>query len=212
MLFRSVETITVTPGVAQGISITRASAGASSGDVFTTQPVVSVVDSGGNVVTSAVGIVQVALSGSSGATLAGTLTATLVNGVAAFNDLALSGPGNVNYTLTYTLSGFTATTESLRLAAGAPHHISLTRSASGFYNGSAFVTQPQITIFDKTNNVITNFTSNVTATLSSGASLVGTPVVSAASGVATYSNLGIAGTSGTTYVLDRKSTRLNSSH
>jgi titin len=133
--------------------------------------------------------------------LAGTLTATLVSGVATFNDLALSGPGNVNYTLTYTLSGFTATTESLRLAAGAPHHISLTRSASGFYNGSAFVTQPQITIFDKTNNVITNFTSNVTATLSSGASLVGTPVVSAASGVATYTNLGITGTSGTTYVL-----------
>ena len=195
------ETITVTPGVAQGLSITRASAGLVSGDPFATQPQVSIVDSGGNIVTSATGIIQIALTGTNGATLAGTVTASLVSGTATFNDLALTGPGNINYTLTYTTSGFAATTESVRLASGAAHHIALTRSAAGFYNGSAFATQPQVTIYDRTNNVIPTFTGNMVATVSSGGSLVGSTTVAAVAGVANFSNLGITGTAGTTYVV-----------
>jgi titin len=195
------QTIVVTPGSAQDLTLTLSSSGLTSGDTFTVQPQVSVVDSGGNMVTAATGTITVSLSGANGAVLDGVRTATIESGTATFAGLKLSGPGNQNYTLSYTLSGVGAVTEVVRLNSGAPHHIDLTRAAAGFYNGAAFTTQPEISIYDKTNNVIPNLNDTVEANVSAGGTLVGSTSITPVAGVATFTNLGVSGSTGSTYVV-----------
>ena len=195
------QTIEVTPGIAQGLILTRASSGLRSGDAFTVHSQVSVVDSGGNIVTSTTGTIQVGLSGSNGATLTGNRTATVESGTATFAGLSISGPGNQDYTLTYTFSGLGALTESARLLSGVPHHIVLSRNAVGFYNGAAFTTQPEITVYDKTNNVITTADGSIEASVSTGGSLVGSTSITPVAGVASFTNIGVTGVTGSTYVI-----------
>ena len=79
--------------------------------------------------------------------------------------------------------------------------ISITRSAVGTQRGTAFTTQPQITIQYTNNDTATVSSAVVTASISSGGTLVGTTTATASSGVATFSNLGVDGTIGTTYTI-----------
>jgi hypothetical protein len=75
-----------------------------------------------------------------------------------------------------------------------PTKVALTRASIGTAYGLAFSTQPQITIQDESGSTVTNSSALVTATISSGGTLVGTITATASSGVATFSNLGIKGT------------------
>jgi hypothetical protein len=79
--------------------------------------------------------------------------------------------------------------------------IAITRAAVGTQRGSAFTTQPQITIQYTNNDTVTVSSAVVTASVSSGGTLVGTTTATASSGVATFSNLGVNGTIGTTYTI-----------
>ena len=79
--------------------------------------------------------------------------------------------------------------------------IAITRAAVGTQRGTAFTTQPQITIQYTNNDTVTVSSAVVTATISSGGTLVGTTTATASSGVATFSNLGVDGTIGTTYTI-----------
>ncbi len=74
-------------------------AGAATGNLFTQQPVVHVIDDNGGVATLFQGPVSIAIGANpGGGTLAGTLTVNAVNGVAAFTDLAINNCGS-GYTL-----------------------------------------------------------------------------------------------------------------
>jgi len=75
-----------------------------------------------------------------------------------------------------------------------PTKVALTRASIGTAYGLAFSTQPQVTIQDASGSTVTNSSALVTATISSGGTLVGTITATASSGVATFSNLGIKGT------------------
>ena len=113
------------------------------------------------------------------------------------------------YTLTgvtanfFTVAGATSNTNSANsgvvtavfpaTAAGPPTNIAITRASVGSSPGIAFTTQPQITIQDSIGNTVTSSTAVVTATISTGGTLVGTATATASSGVATFSNLGIRG-------------------
>jgi hypothetical protein len=79
--------------------------------------------------------------------------------------------------------------------------IAITRAAVGTQRGAAFTTQPQITIQYTNNDTVTVSSAVVTATISSGGTLVGTTTATASSGVATFSNLGVNGTVGITYTI-----------
>jgi len=79
--------------------------------------------------------------------------------------------------------------------------ISITRAAVGTQRGTAFTTQPQITIQYTNNDTATVSSAVVTASISAGGTLVGTTTATASSGVATFSNLGVNGTVGTTYTI-----------
>jgi hypothetical protein len=79
--------------------------------------------------------------------------------------------------------------------------LAITRTSFGSERRTAFITQPQITIQDASSNKNASSSAVVTATISAGGTLVGATTATAFSGVATFSNLGIDGTVGTTYTI-----------
>ncbi|MFZ4611974.1 MAG: choice-of-anchor Q domain-containing protein, partial [Gemmataceae bacterium] len=87
--------------------------------------------------------------------------------------------------------------------------VTLTTTAAGSASGSAFTTQPVITIRDSLGNPV-NTTASVTMTVSGNGTTVGTTTVNAVAGVATFTNVGISGTAGTAYTLTFASNGLTS--
>ena len=121
------------------------------------------------------------------------------------------------YTLTgvtanfFTVAGATTNTNSANSGVitavfpatevGAATKVAITTTSVGTQRRIKFTTQPQITIQDASSNTIASSSAEVTATVSSGGTLVGTTNAYASSGVATFANLGIDGSIGTTYTI-----------
>ncbi len=174
------------------LALTTSAAGAASGAAFTTQPVVAIRDSNGNTVTSD-SASMVTMTVSTGATVVGTATATASSGVATFSTVGLSGPA-ASYTLTFSSGALTTATQPITLATGSASQLGLTTSAAGAASGSAFSTQPAVTIQDSGGNTVTSDSASVvTMTVSTGATIVGTATATASSGVATFSTVGLSG-------------------
>jgi hypothetical protein len=201
------QSVTVTAGAASKLGVTTAANGAVSGSAFTTQPVIAIQDEGGNTVTSSTAAVTAAVS--SGATLVGTTTVTASNGVATFTNLGITGTASSTYTLTFTASGVTGISQNVTIPGAAVGLVVVTAPA-GAANGAAFTTQPQIAINDGSGNRVTSSTANVTVSVSTGATLVGTTTVPATAGLASFTNLGITGSPGIPYTLTFASTGLTS--
>ena len=80
--------------------------------------------------------------------------------------------------------------------------IALTRQSIGGTSGEIFSTQPQITLRDQdTATISTDTQTLVTVTVSAGGTLLGPSSVTSNGGIATFSGLGLTGTSGSTYIL-----------
>ncbi len=110
----------VRAGAATRLAFTAVPATGTAGIALSPAITVSVLDAAGNVATAFSGSVAMALSsGTAGATLGGTLTRPVVNGVATFTDVNISKSG-AGYTLAASLSGLTgATSSAISIAAGA---------------------------------------------------------------------------------------------
>lgn len=102
--------IVLGPGVANRLAIRTQPAGAVSGVVFTTQPVVEIRDVAGNIVTSATTAVSAAIA-TGGGTLSGAATVNAVAGVATFTGLAITG-SNGDRTLSFSAAGLTGATSA----------------------------------------------------------------------------------------------------
>ena len=85
--------------------------------------------------------------------------------------------------------------------AGPAAKVAITRASVGNQDGAVFTTQPQVTVQDANGNTITSSTATVTASVSSGGTLIGTSTANASGGVATFNNLGISGTINSTYTV-----------
>jgi hypothetical protein len=196
-----IRTFAVT-AAATAAAITTQPAGAGSGSVLGTQPVIRIVDSGGNTVTTSTVNVVASIASGTG-TLSGTTTIAASSGIATFTDLVVTGTAGT-FTLTFTPTSLTSTTSnSLTITAGPASKVAITRASVGTQRRIAFTTQPQITIRDASNNTVTSSTAVVTATITSGAggSFVGTTTATASSGLATFTGLGVDGTIGTAYTI-----------
>jgi hypothetical protein len=101
-------------GAATKVAITRASVGTTDNVAFTTQPQITIQDSGGNTDTSSNAVVTATISGVGG-TLIGSTTATATSGVATFTGLGIDGNNGTTYTITYTVSGLTVATATVTL-------------------------------------------------------------------------------------------------
>jgi hypothetical protein len=106
-------TLTISDGVASKVAITRASVGTARGTAFTTQPQITIQDSGSNTVIASSALVTASVS--AGGTLVGTTTATASAGVATFTDLGVNGTIGTTYTITYTSGVLTVATATVTL-------------------------------------------------------------------------------------------------
>ena len=187
------QSVTPTVGAATQIAITTQPVGATAGALLATQPVIKVLDSGSNVVTTASASIEVSASGG---TLGGTTTVSTSSGVATFTNLTFAGTATTNYTLTFAATGYTSqTSSSFSVGVGAATKLVLTTSAATAKYGQAFATQPVVKVQDAGSNLVTASSAVVTASLSSG-TVVGTGNATSSSGVATFSGLGITGAPG----------------
>jgi len=112
------DTFTVTSaGSASAISVNTSAAGATYGNVWTTQPTLAIVDSGGNTMVDD-STTQVTISASVGGTLSGVTTRTVSGGVVTFSGLSLTGtPGT--FTLTYSADGLSSANDTILLGKSA---------------------------------------------------------------------------------------------
>jgi hypothetical protein len=205
----------VSVGTAAQVAFTQQASGGTGGTAWTTQPKVSIEDAGGNVVTTDTSSVHLAIktgTGTTGAGLSCTANPQAASaGVASFGGCTINLAGN-NYKLTAT-DGSLASADStaFNVTVGAATHLVFTQQPASATGGSAFGTQPQVSVEDAGGNVVTTDTSLVTMTISSGTGTTGailtctsTTAIHAVAGVAAFTGCAIdkSGTGYTLHVTD----------
>ncbi len=192
-------TITLGPGTAAALQLTAApSAMGTNGLPLGTQPVVTVRDISGNVVTTASGAMTAAITSGSGSILSGA-TASIANGVATFNGLTFTGTAG-DFTLGFSDGTRTVASGTITIGSSAAASIAFvpgTGPSATATNGIALSVQPSVKILDVSGNIVTSATGLVTATILTGTR--GTLVNATApiaGGIAAFTTLGLNGTAG----------------
>jgi RHS repeat-associated protein len=163
------------------------------------QPVVAVVDAGGNTVTSDTTGITLIANGPAGATISCNTTATIA-GVASFTGCSVSAPGT--YTLTASAAGLTAATSAtFTVIPGGLARLTFSTQPGGGAGGQAFATQPVVTLSDAGGSPATGIVTLTLSGGSDGAALLcnNNPAVSTGN-VATFSGCFVDAV-GTGYVL-----------
>jgi hypothetical protein len=186
--------ITVSVGAAAKLAYATApAAGAVSGVALTTQPVVDVVDSGGNIATTNTSTVTAAFTGA-GSTLTNN-TKAAVAGVATFSGLTITAPiDTTTGVLDFTDGAFPALPSVTIAVTGPASKVVITTAPSTTaLSGVALAIQPTVTVEDASGAVLRGDTSTVTATLVGGnaGSTITNNTKVAVGGVATFSGLKI---------------------
>ena len=182
---------TLTVGTGTALKVSTQPTGGTSGDVVTGSPAVTVVDSGGNIVTSHP-TTAVTVSSATG-TIGGTTSADTTSGVATFTGATLAGLVSTNHTLSFAAAGLTSVTSStFNISAGLASALSIqTQPVGGVTTGSPLGTVPVVKVVDSAGNTVTSSTATITATIASGsnnATLSADSAVASA-GVATFTGL-----------------------
>ena len=200
-------TFDVVPGPAVSMAFTVQPSGGLATVAWGTQPVVSLLDAGGNVATSAVTPVTLGLAAGSTGSLScyGGLTKTLSAGEAAFTGCAIDRAAS-GVALTATATGLTTVTSTtFTINAGPAVKLGFTVQPGGGTGGTAWATQPVVSIQDAGGNTVTLGGVVITLTLTSndaGGTFLcnGGATRTTASGVATWSGCTID-LVGTNYVV-----------
>ena len=194
----------VTAGTATRLVVTTQPSGAAASTAFTTQPVITAQDAGGNTATSYAGTVSLSIvsgTGAFGASLTGC-SGSLRSGVTTFAGCQIDKAGT-SYRLQARDGTLSVTTNAFDVAAGAATRLVVTTQPSGAKGGTAFTTQPVITAEDANGNTATSYAGTVTLSIASGgatgATLSGC-TASLRNGVTTFSACQID-KAGTSYVL-----------
>lgn len=160
-------TINLTAGAAAAVTFSAQPSNVVASAAITPAVQLSIVDSFGNVVTSATGNVTVAIgTNPSGGTLGGTTTVAASAGVATFSNLSINLVGS-GYTLTASSGSLTgATSGSFNVTHGPLDHF-LVEAAGGGPIPNQLAGTPfnvRVTAQDSFNNTVTSFTGTVTFT------------------------------------------------
>ena len=164
----------------------------------TISPAVQVTarDAAGQTATGFTGSVTLTITagtGTSGARLSGTTTATAVAGVAVFSNLSINRSGS-GYRLSATAPGVSGSTSAaFTIAAGAAAQLAFTVQPGTTTAGATIAPAVQVTARDAQGNTVPGFTGNVAMAIGTnhGGTLSGTTTVPAVAGVATFSTLSI---------------------
>jgi hypothetical protein len=191
-------------GAATALVAVQQPSNAASGSPITPAVQIAAVDASGNRVTTFTGDITIALANNpSTAVLGGTLTVAAVAGVASFSTLTVDRAGT-GYTLTASSTGLTSvTTTAFDIVAATSTHLAFVVEPSDVVAGTAITPAITVRALDAQNNVDTSFTGSVTiaiGTNANGGTLMGTAMVNAVAGVATFSDLSLD-KAGTGYTL-----------
>jgi hypothetical protein len=192
--------ITVTVGAAKKLAFATAPAtGAVSGVALTPQPVVDVVDSGGNIVTSDTSTVTAAFTGAGSSLVSYTKAA--VAGVATFSGLIITAPIDATTgVLNFTDGAFpTLASATMSITGPASKVVITTVPSTTALSGVALGIQPAVTVEDASGAVVKGDTSTVTATLVGGTAgdTITNNTKVAVAGVASFSGLKVNAIAGT---------------
>jgi hypothetical protein len=202
---------TVSVGQAAKLTFTTQPGGTiTGGTAFATQPVVAVQDAGGNTVTGNSSQVSLAIKGGTG-TSGATLSCAPVNavsGLATFSGCKIDKSGS-GYVLTATDGSLTtADSSAFTVSVGQAAQVSFsTQPSSAATGGTAFATQPQVTVKDAGGNLVASSPVSLAVTAGSGGGAGGTlscstnAVNTNASGVAVFAGCSINTKSSTAYTL-----------
>jgi len=186
--------LVTTTGAAAKLGFTTQPSASTGGINFTTQPVVSVQDLGGNTVTTSTSGVTLSITTPAGATLGCTNNGP----VAAVAGVATFAGCDINLAGTYTLHAVAGTltpgtSATLAITVGPAARLAFTTQPVGSTGGVAFATQPVVTVQDAGTNTVTTDASVVTLAITApavGATLTCTPTSpnaqTAVAGVATF--------------------------
>lgn len=180
------------PALAEGVFA--AGATGTAGASLAMPPAVKVTTSSGKPVP---GITVTYTVQSGGGSVIGAAPTTDAQGVATLGGWTL-GPTAGSNTLAANVPNLPAVTFTATGVAGPASKVAIaTAPSAAVVNRSALATQPIVQVQDANSNVVTTSTASITASLASGGgTLGGTSAVSAINGVATFTNLSIAGTVG----------------
>jgi hypothetical protein len=163
-------------------------------------------DADGKIATSFTGEVTLEIgTNPAGGTLTGTLTVAAVQGIAAFSDLRIDRAG-AGYRFTATSGDFPPVTSSrFDVLGGAPVGLSFTVAPGTVRAGNVFSPVVQVTAVDALGNRSDAFAGDITVSITGGtgtpgAGLLGSTTVTASSGVASFTTLGVDSV-GTGYTL-----------
>jgi YVTN family beta-propeller protein len=168
------------------------------GSAVAVPPSVIVKDANNNPVSGAHVTFAVATGGGS---ITSASQTTNANGLATLTSWTLGATPGAN-TVTATAVGLTGSPITFSATGISTNQLALTTSAVTAPSGVPFIRQPIVTVRDAGGNTIVGDNSTVvTMTVSAGATVVGSATATAAAGVATFNNVGIAGSVGTNYTL-----------
>ena len=202
----------ITPAAPASLEITSQPSNIVAGEHFAPAVTVLIKDRFGNP-TRVSNDVSVAISTNPGSgSLLGDDAVAAVNGTATFSDLSVNKVGS-GYTLIFGSGTLpTVTSGAFDVTPAAPYRALITREPSDAVMGRAITPAVQVTVLDRFDNVATQATSPVSASLGSNprnAQLRGQTSVTPVSGVATFSDLSVSKV-GLNYTLIFGSTGLHS--
>jgi len=207
----------ITFGAANKLAFTQQPGGGANGAAWSTQPAVTVQDSGGNTVTTSSASITLAVNSGTGTVTCTTNPLAASSGVANFAGCQIVGTAG-SFTLQATATGLSpATSNSFSITAGAATQLAFTTDPGGGANAATWATQPVVKVEDSGGNVVTSGTnSNASITLAintqpgAGATITCTTnPLTATSGVASFAGCQIVGTAGS-YTLSASATGLTS--
>jgi Tfp pilus assembly protein PilV len=191
---------------------------------FATEPVVSVEDANGNLVTTDTGTVALSIgsyASTNGGSTQGALgctnaTVNAVGGVATFANCQITGGSAAgSYILAAARTGLTASSSSpLTVVAGTAKQLTYISQPNGGANGASFSSQPVVAVEDTWGNVVTTSSAAVNLTITTqpgtGAVLSCSPnPLAASAGYASFAGCQVAGKTGN-YTLTAASSGLTS--
>ena len=181
--------ITVSTGPATQLAITtQPSVGEVSGVALIRQPVVKVLDSGGNVVTS-VNSGNATASQTGSCTISSSATAPFSSGVASFSVLAMTGASGISCTLTFGGDSLTSVASGAIAISTIATHLVISQGPTTTPSGVALSPTVVIKVEDGSSSVVAADTSTVTAAVTAAGGTVTNGSVAAVAGVATLTSL-----------------------
>jgi VCBS repeat-containing protein len=192
------------------VAFTRGPQNTAAGASLTPPLQVSILDAGGNTVTTATDAVTLSLDANpTGATLSGTVTVNAINGVASFPGLSLDKVGS-GYTLAASAAGLTGDISApFDILPGTANRLVFITPPTNRVVGQAFSPAIQVQVQDAAGNPVLSANNAITLASSVAGTLTGNNTKGAVAGTATFGGLSIDA-AGTGYTLTALASGLTS--